>query len=121
MIKGIMTYPVPFRRHVLEDRERGGLTFKETGKRFFIGITSVVRWAGRFEPKPSERRKPHKLDPEKLAQDVQCDDHQYERTTRFDVLIHSAGPAQVGADAQEEILLASEGGRQCPTGLPRED
>ena len=65
-----MTYPIPFRQHVLSVREKEGLTFEETSERFCVGIASLKRWSKRISPKPYDRKKVRKLDPDKLAQDV---------------------------------------------------
>ena len=82
-----MTYPVPFGRHVLSVREKEGLSFGETAERFSVGIASIKRWARRIDPRPRERRKVRKIDPEKLAQEVidHPDACQYDRAARFDV------------------------------------
>ncbi len=80
-----MTYPVSFRRHVLPIREKEGLSFEKTSERFGAGIASLKRWSKRLHPKPYERRKIRKIDPEKLVQDVRDypDASQYERAVRF--------------------------------------
>ena len=82
-----MTYLVPFGRHVLSVREKECLSFGETAERFSVGIASIKRWAKRIAPRPRERRKVRKIDPEKLAREVI--DHpaacQYDRAARFDV------------------------------------
>ena len=82
-----MTYPISFRQHVLSVRKKEGLTFEETSERFCVGIATIKRWSKRIAPKPYERKKIRKLDPEKLAQDVRDhpDAYQYERAARFGV------------------------------------
>ena len=65
-----MTYPIPFRQHVLSVRAKEDLTFEETSERFCVGIASLKRWSKRISPKPYDRKKVRKLDPDKLAQDV---------------------------------------------------
>ena len=87
MVQFDMTYPISFRQHVLSAREKEGLAFEETSERFCIGVASLKRWSKRITPKPYERKKVRKLDPEKLAQDVldHPDACQYERAARFGV------------------------------------
>lgn len=82
-----MTYPLSFRRHVLAVKEREDLTFSEAAERFSVGIASLVRWSGKIETKPYQRRKGLKIDLEELAQDVRDhpDAYQYERAARFGV------------------------------------
>ncbi|PIE16193.1 MAG: transposase, partial [Rhodobacterales bacterium] len=82
-----MTCPISFRRHVLSIREKEGLSFEETSERFGVGIAPLKRWSKRLHPRPYERRKIRKIDPEKLAQDVRDhpDAYQYERAARFGV------------------------------------
>ena len=53
----MMSHPVAFRRHVLQVKKRGGLSFAQTAERFSVGIASVKRWSKRLDPKPYERRK----------------------------------------------------------------
>ena len=65
-----MTYPIPFREHVLSVREKEGLTFEETSERFCVGIASLKRWSKRISPKPYDRKKVRKLDPDKLDQET---------------------------------------------------
>ena len=87
MVQFDMTYPISFRQHVLSARGKEGLTFEETSERFCIGVASLKRWSKRITPKPYERKKVRKLDPEKPAQDVldHPDAYQYERAARFGV------------------------------------
>ena len=63
------------------------MSFGESAERFSVGIASIKRWARRIAPRPRERRKVRKIDPEKLAQEVidHPDACQYDRTARFDV------------------------------------
>ena len=51
------------------------------------GIASIKRWVRRIAPRPRERRKVRKIDPEKLAQEVidHPDACRYDRAARFDV------------------------------------
>lgn len=71
----------------MQVKDAGGLSFAQAADRFSVGIASVKRWSNRLEPKPYVRKKPRKLDPDKLAQDVRDhpDAYQYERAARFGV------------------------------------
>jgi len=82
-----MSHAISFRRHVLRVRELEQLSFAQTARRFLVGVASVKRWSKRLEPKPYVRKKPRKLDPAALAQDVRDhpDAYQYERAARFGV------------------------------------
>ena len=82
-----MSYSISFRRHVLRVKDAEGLSFAQAADRFSVGIASVKRWSNRLDPKAYVRKKPRKLDPDKLAQDVRDhpDAYQYERAARFGV------------------------------------
>ncbi len=62
-----MSHPIEFRRHILRIKEQEGLSFSAVALRFSVGVASVKRWSKRLEPKPYERRKIRKIDPEALA------------------------------------------------------
>jgi len=82
-----MSCSISFRRHVLRVKDAEGLSFAQAADRFSVGIASVKRWSNRLEPKPYVRKKPRKLDLDKLAQDVRDhpDAYHYERAARFGV------------------------------------
>ena len=119
-----MSYPISFCQHVLSVRKKEGLTFEETSERFCVGIASLKRWSKRISPKPYERKKIRKLDPDKLAQDVldRPDDYQYERAARFGVCQESIWQAlrKLGV-THKKSDAPSQGGRLCTASLPRED
>ncbi len=119
-----MSHPVAFRRHVLQVRKRDGLSFAQTAERFSVGIASVKRWSKRLDPKPYERRKIRRIDPEKLAQDVRDhpDAYQYERAARFGVTPKAIWQAlrKLGV-THKKSDAASEGGRRRTAHLPKED
>lgn len=85
-----MTYPVKFRRHILDVRAKEGLTLEQTAQRFSIGRASLTRWIRRLEPNQSGSRK-RKIDLQALAQDVRNfpDAYQYERAERFGVVTNA--------------------------------
>ena len=90
-----MTHPVSFRRHVLSIREKEGLTFAQTSRRFSVGIASLVRWNKQLEPKAVREGRPRKIDLDELAKDVEAhpSSYLYERAERFGVCasaIHEA-------------------------------
>ncbi len=62
-----MSDSISFRRHVLEVKERDGLTFAEAAERFSVGIASLVRWSGRLEARVYRRERGLKIDLAKLA------------------------------------------------------
>ncbi len=119
-----MTYPISFRQHVLSVREKEGLSFEETSERFCVGIASLKRWSKRVSPKPYERQKVRKLDPDKLAQDVmdRPDDYQYERAARFGVCQKSIWQAlrKLGV-THKKSHAPSQSGRRRAAVLPRKD
>lgn len=89
-----MTYASSFRKHVLAVQRKESLTFKETAKRFRIGIASLTRWHNKLEPS-GRGEKAYKIDMEALKQDVleRPDDFLFERAARFNVTsngIHQA-------------------------------
>lgn len=82
-----MAYSKEFRKHVLKIKEKEGLTFRETAKRFCVGITTLVRWVKNPEPRTTRHKTPTKIDMEKLRQDVAQypDAYMYERAERLGV------------------------------------
>ena len=120
----MMSHRVAFRRHVLQVKKRGGLSFAQTAERFSVGIASVKRWSKRLDPKPYERRKIRRIDPEKLAQDVRDhpDAYQYERAARFGVTPKAIWQAlrKLGV-TYKKSHAPSEGGRRRTAHLPKED
>ena len=119
-----MSYSISFRRHVLRVKDSEGLSFARTAARFSVGIASVKRWSKRLEPKPYARKKPRKLDPEKLAQDVRDypDAYQYERAARFGVTPKAIWQAlrKLGVTYKKSVT-APEGERRQTAYLPGEN
>src|SRR5687767_12337096 len=81
-----MTYPLKFRKHILAVQSKESLTFRETAKRFSIGIASLIRWHKNLAPS-GRLKKAYKIDMEALKQDVidHPDDFLAERACRFKV------------------------------------
>lgn len=81
-----MSHSVDFRKHVLKIQKKEKLTFRETAKRFHIGVASVARWHKQLYP-AIRQVTPRKIDSNKLLQDVKDfpDSSPYERAKRFGV------------------------------------
>ena len=81
-----MTYPIEFRKKVLEVKKEKILTTEETAERFCIGKATVTRWKKCLETKVYVVKK-RKLALEKLTEDVEKypDSYQYERAKRLGV------------------------------------
>ena len=89
-----MAYSIDFRRHVLDLRDKEGLTFEQTAHRFGVGVATLVRWSKQLERKPYPLRM-YKINLDALYEDVKKypDSYQYERAARFGVVpsaIHKA-------------------------------
>ncbi len=118
-----MSYSVDFRRHVLAARDREGLTFEETARRFGVGRASLTRWSKSIEPKRVVRTK-RKIDLDKLRADVRDhpDAYQYERAARFGVTQNAIFKAlrQIGV-TYKKSPASPEGGRRRAAVLSRDD
>ena len=81
-----MTHPLSFRKHVLQVQRAESLTFRETAKRFKIGVASLIRWHNKLEPS-TRLREAYKINMEALKADVaeRPDDFLHERAARFGV------------------------------------
>lgn len=80
-----MTHPLKLHPKVLSTKDKFGLTFQETSKRFDISIRSLFRWQHQLEP-ISRRNKPAtKIDMGALLQHVTDDPDAslYERAEAF--------------------------------------
>ena len=82
-----MTYPLEFRRKVLEIIEKEGLTLDEASERFRIGRASLWRWTQRLEPQTTRCKPTVTVDRIKLAADVRMhpDAYLHERAQRLGV------------------------------------
>ena len=107
-----MTYPLKFRRHVLNIRAIENLTYEQTSKRFKVGVATLVRWEKDIEPKVYIRVK-RKLDLEKLKQDVlkYPDDYHYERGKRLGVVasVICEGLKQLGVTYKKNSVSSEKG------------
>lgn len=119
-----MTYPVSFRRHVLDVKARENLTFGHAARRFSVGIASLIRWSKEIEPKIYRREKGLKITLEALRQDVRDypDAYQYERAARFRVTPKAIWQAlrKIGV-TYKKTPDAPEGGRRRSASFPQED
>ncbi len=82
-----MSYPLKFRQQVMKIKEKEGLTFLDTSKRFGVGIATLFRWKRKIEPCLTRNKPARKIDMKKLEKDVgeYPDAYQYERAERFGV------------------------------------
>lgn len=119
-----MTYPTDFRRHVMSTKEKEGLSFRATACRFNIGVTSLLRWSRRLEPKAFREGRPRKIDLEKLRQDIRDypDAYQYERAERFGVCQKAIWLALRKLNVSYKKNAATpQGRRRREASLPEED
>jgi len=86
---------IEYRRRAFEIKEKEGLTYEETSKRFGINIRTLFRWKQRIEPKTTRNKPATKIDMEELKEDVQKnpDSYQYERAKKFNVTAWAIGIA----------------------------
>jgi len=84
-----MSYSIDYRQRVFEIKEREGLTFEETMKRFGVGIATLFRWQKRMEPREKRNKPATKIDMERLKKDVKkrADAYLMERAERFQVSV----------------------------------
>ncbi len=65
-----MTVPADFRERVLTIQREEKLTYQETAARFRVGIATLIRWNGGFEPKNTRNHRLSKTHDEVLLQDT---------------------------------------------------
>ena len=84
-----MSYSIDYRQRVFEIKEREGLTFEETMKRFGVGTATLFRWQKRMEPREKRNKPATKIDMERLKKDVKkrADAYLMERAERFQVSV----------------------------------
>lgn len=82
-----MTYTKEFRQRVLAHKEKEGLTYDETSKRFGVGRNTLFEWKRRIEPKATRDKPATKIDMDLLKRDVEDnpDRFQYERAEDYGV------------------------------------
>lgn len=85
-----MTYSIDFRRKVFSIKQKEGLSFEQTAKRFNLGKTTLVRWTKKLEPKLTRNKPATKINMEVLKSDVieYPDAYNYERAKRLGVSTH---------------------------------
>lgn len=68
-------------------KEREGLSYAETAKRFAIGKDTLTRWHRCLEPKKGKDRPAIKIDIQALKKDIERhpDHYHYERAQKFGV------------------------------------
>ncbi len=63
----LVTYPISFRKKVLNIKEKENLSFAEISKRYNLSKTTVFKWSKKLEPAKKRHRKPRCLIPERNA------------------------------------------------------
>ena len=83
----IMAYSLDFRKRVFLIKDKEGLSFEETSKRFGVNIRTLFRWQNRLEPKTTRNKPATKIDMEALRLDVERnpDRFHYERAEDYGV------------------------------------
>ena len=82
-----MTYSVHFRKKVLSVKEKDGLSLAAVSKKFSISKNTVFLWTKNITPKMYRKKRPTKINTEKLKEDIAqySDAYQYERAERLGV------------------------------------
>lgn len=82
-----MTYSLDFRKRVFEAKEKNGLNFPETSRRFAVPMRTLFRWKQRIKPKTKRNKPATKINMNVLRKDVEQhpDRYQYERAKDFGV------------------------------------
>jgi transposase len=117
----MMSYSIDFRRHVMAQRQRYGLSFSATAASFRVGIATLKRWSKHIEPR-SYKRKSRKIDLARLREDIgdYPDAYQYERAARFGVTPKAIWKAlRELAVTYKKNVEAPEGGRRQTASLPK--
>ncbi|WP_375326562.1 IS630 transposase-related protein [Candidatus Tisiphia endosymbiont of Nemotelus uliginosus] len=65
-----MTYSIDFRRKIFSIKQKEGLSFEQTAKRFSIGKTTLVRWTKKLDPELTRNNPATKINMETLRNDV---------------------------------------------------
>jgi transposase len=88
-------HSLSFRKHVFALKEKEGLTFKETEKRFGVSMRTLFAWQQRIEPKITRNKPATKIDMVALRSDVQKhpDRFQWERAQDYNVSAWAVGKA----------------------------
>jgi transposase len=82
-----MSYPVTFRKKVLQTMAEKSLSRSATSRRFGIAIKTINKWMIDITIKKTRNKKPTKIDSEALRKDVEMypDHYARERAQRFGV------------------------------------
>ena len=82
-----MTYPISFRKKVLNIKKKEKLSFAAIAERFILSKTTVFKWSQNLEPKRTRNKKATKINMELLKQDIEQypDSYCYERAKRLGV------------------------------------
>ena len=82
-----MSYSLDYRHQVFRIKEKEGLTFEETSKRFGVNIRTLFRWQRKITPKTHRNKPATKIDMRALEADIKKrpDRFQYERAKEHGV------------------------------------
>jgi transposase len=118
-----MTYPLSFRKKVLDIKKKEGLSYDAVAIRFGISKTTVFRWSKRLEPKVSRNRKATKIDMDALRRDIEKypDSYCHERARRFGVSRTGIRDAQrrLGVSYKKNPKASESGSRKKICVLPK--
>lgn len=110
-----MTYPINFRKKVLNIKAKEKISFAEVANRFGLSRTTVFKWSKKLSPQKNRNRKPTKIDMELLKKDIEQypDSYCYERAKRL-------GASATGIrDAQYRLGVTYKKNSKSPQGRSR--
>lgn len=110
-----MTYPINFRKKVLDIKRKAKLSYAAVGERFGLSKTTVFKWSKKLEPQRKRNRKATKINMELLRQDIEQypDSYCYERARRL------GGSASGIRDAQYRLGVTYKKNTESPQGGTR--
>jgi transposase len=118
-----MTYPISFRKKVLEIKKKEGLSYEEVSRRFSLSKNTVFRWSKRLEPQMTRNRKATKIDMDALRRDIEKypDSYCHERARRFGVSRTGIRDAQrrLGVTYKKNAKASESGSRKKICVLPK--
>jgi len=65
-----MTYSLDFRKKALLIKDKEGLSFAKTSKRFDVCIATLVRWTKKLEPQKNRCKPATKLNMDRIKEDI---------------------------------------------------
>ena len=87
-------YSLALRKKVMRTKEKEGLNYGETAKRFVIAKSTLVRWQRRIEPKMTRRKPATRMNMDDLKKNVEehPDAYHYERARILKASARGIGP-----------------------------